>query len=457
MALNFGLLDTSIPERLGAMPANALAMRRQRVMQDEDRAFQREGQQMQNALARMQMTKAQGEMEQEQAYRNALSRAPAGDWNAVLPEIRKVAPDRAMALEKQLGEMQKGKAETRAKMSDVAHKKLGMYREALVNVNSPQQFAQWLTAQHSDPDLQELMGALPSLEDSLATIPQDPREFEQMKVKSAVGIGKFMEMNKPSDFERTMDAAGLSPEQRQAAARQRLMKETTHAPAAVTNVSMALEREEQKEKGKSNVALYGDIRTQASVARKLNAQLESQARVLDKGFATGFGTEAKAAAASVLGALGVEKAEEFATDAQRFGAAAKEVVLQKQLAQKGPQTESDAKRIEQTGTQLGNTPQANRFVLDVAIEQNRRDIAQQKFFDDYWRKTGSYEGAEAAWYDGEGGKSLFESPRLKKYDAPSAQTAARSGARTISSDAEYNALPSGALFVGPDGKQRRKP
>lgn len=236
MALNFGLLDTSIPERLGAMPANALAMRRQRVMQDEDRAFQREGQQMQNALAQMQMRKAQGEMEQEQAYRNALSQAPAGDWNAVLPEIRKVAPDRAMALEKQLGEMQKGKAEMRAKMSDVAHKKLGMYREALVNVNSPQQFAQWLTAQHSDPDLQELMGALPSLEDSLATIPQDPREFEQMKVKSAVGIGKFMEMNKPSDFERTMDAAGLSPEQRQAAARQRLMKETTHAPASnITN------------------------------------------------------------------------------------------------------------------------------------------------------------------------------------------------------------------------------
>lgn len=256
MALNFGLLDTSIPERLGAMPANALAMRRQRIMQDEDRAFQREGQQMQNALARMQMQKAQGEMEQEQAYRNALSRAPAGDWNAVLPEIRKVAPDRAMALEKQLGEMQKGKAETRAKMSDVAHKKLGMYREALVNVNSPQQFAQWLTAQHSDPDLQELMGALPSLEDSLATIPQDPREFEQMKVKSAVGIGKFMEMNKPSDFERTMDAAGLSPEQRQAAARQRLMKETTHAPGTSVSVNTG-------QKGFENeLKVRGDFRSE---------------------------------------------------------------------------------------------------------------------------------------------------------------------------------------------------
>jgi hypothetical protein len=29
--------------------------------------------------------------------------------------------------------------------------------------------------------------------------------------------------------------------------------------------------------------------------------------------------------------------------------------------------------------------------------------------------------------------------------------------KRIASDAEYNALPSGATFVGPDGKQRRKP
>jgi hypothetical protein len=39
--------------------------------------------------------------------------------------------------------------------------------------------------------------------------------------------------------------------------------------------------------------------------------------------------------------------------------------------------------------------------------------------------------------------------------APGAQKA--SGVSTVKSDADYNALPSGAVFVGPDGKQRRKP
>jgi hypothetical protein len=178
---------------------------------------------------------------------------------------------------------------------------------------------------------------------------------------------------------------------------------------------MGLEREEQKAKGKSNVEMYGDIRTDASVARKLNAQFESQSRTLDAGFKTGFGTEAKTAAANVLASLGVEDAAQYATNAQTFKAAAIEAVLQKQLAQKGPQTESDAKRIAETGTQLGNTTEANRFVIDIARAQNDKAIKQQEFFDKYWRSNGTYEGAEAAWYDGEGGKSLFESPRMSKY------------------------------------------
>lgn len=56
--------------------------------------------------------------------------------------------------------------------------------------------------------------------------------------------------------------------------------------------------------------------------------------------------------------------------------------------------------------------------------------------------------------------------RASGYNVPSPSTAAapraapapaQGGAQRISSDAEYNALPSGAVFIGPDGKQRRKP
>jgi hypothetical protein len=121
-----------------------------------------------------------------------------------------------------------------------------------------------------------------------------------------------------------------------------------------------------------------------------------------------------------LGALGVEKAEDFATNAQTFLASANAAVLQRQLEQKGPQTESDAQRITATGAQLGNTKAANRFVLNVAKAQLQRDMDQRDFYAKWRAKNKTFEGAEDAWLAGPGGKSLFESPALKKYSVNAA-------------------------------------
>jgi hypothetical protein len=89
--------------------------------------------------------------------------------------------------------------------------------------------------------------------------------------------------------------------------------------------------------------------------------------------------------------------------------------LQKQLEQKGPQTEADAQRITQTGAQLGNTAAANKFLLTVALEQIRRDVEQAEFYRKWFTKNKTYDGAEDAWLSGEGGKSLFARPSLRSY------------------------------------------
>jgi hypothetical protein len=143
--------------------------------------------------------------------------------------------------------------------------------------------------------------------------------------------------------------------------------------------------------------------------------LETQQLILDKGFETGFGAGAQRAGASILSALGVKDAEKFAANAETFNAAASQAVLTKQLEQKGPQTEADATRISTTGAQLGNTVKGNRFLIDIAKAQAKKDIRQRSFYDSWWRDNKTYEGSENAWYAGEGGKSLFESPELKKY------------------------------------------
>lgn len=167
--------------------------------------------------------------------------------------------------------------------------------------------------------------------------------------------------------------------------------------------------------GKMLVDQYQDISKAAGLAIKTLPSIEANLGALNKGLDTGFGTEARAAGARILGALGVEGAEKLATDTQTFQSNAINAVLQKQLEQKGPQTESDARRIEQVGAELGKTKAANEFILSMAKEQLRRDIEQRNFYDKWKKKTGSFEGAEDAWFSGEGGKSLFDRPALKKY------------------------------------------
>jgi hypothetical protein len=106
-------------------------------------------------------------------------------------------------------------------------------------------------------------------------------------------------------------------------------------------------------------------------------------------------------------------------------------LLDRQLEQKGTQTANDSLRIEQTGAQLGNTPEANRFLIDVAKGQYKRDIEQRNFFDKWWSQNKTYEGAEDAWYASDGGKSLFDRPELKKYAPKAAEAtpaATKSGA-----------------------------
>jgi hypothetical protein len=191
---------------------------------------------------------------------------------------------------------------------------------------------------------------------------------------------------------------------------------------SITNIS---EKAEQGARGKMLVDQYGEISKAAGLAARTMPAIEANLTALNKGFDTGFGKETIAAGASVLAALGVKDAEKFATDAQQFQSNAISAVLQKQLEQKGPQTESDAKRIEQIGAQLGKTKNANEFILGTAKEQLKRDIEQRNFYDRWYKTNKTYDGAEDAWFAGEGGKSLFDRPALKKYAVGAASAAAQ--------------------------------
>lgn len=272
---------------------------------------------------------------------------------------------------------------------------------------------------------------LKQIEDVQATIRAEGATPPEAKFMRALGLPLTREgfaefetlKQRPGEFERLLSQSGLSKADQTALIQQRLRKEVTHPQG--TSVTLVQEKAERGKFGELLVDQYKNISNAASLAAKTLPALDTQAKILDQGFTTGFGTDVKKAGASLLSALGVPEAEKFATDAQTFLAATQQAVLQRQLEQKGPQTEADAQRITQTGAQLGNTVNANRFIIDVAKAQLKRDIDQRNFYTE-WRRgpgKGSFDGAEDAWFSGPGGKSLFDRPELKKYAAPAGAAA----------------------------------
>lgn len=187
-----------------------------------------------------------------------------------------------------------------------------------------------------------------------------------------------------------------------------------------------MEKEENKAKAQYNMKSFEEIATAKKGAVRENSLIDAMLR---NPIETSKAAPLTITAKSWLTGLGItgDRFNGEVSNAQAFQAAAKEMVLNRQLMQKGPQTESDARRLEETVASLGNTPDGNKAILAFSKAQNNRAIKQANFFDAYWRKNKTLEGAEAAWEQGEGGTSIWETPELKGYQ----------GAKVI----DFNSLP----------------
>lgn len=397
--------------------------------------------QNQNAMAQYQLNAAR----RQEAAQNALSQAyqeaydpttGAYDPNKLRGAvIRAGAGAQLPGIEKQMGELETSRLQREKERTELVTSKLLQSRQFLdtIDPNSPDASARivaWLEANHADPILGPAISARGvTIDQSRARVAQAAQQgsqaIGQLLTQLALGTEKFMEMNAPkvvggAVYNPITGGFTAPPRQSQLLSPEEEAQKARIAAASRAQTTVVLppqEKAEQTARGGMLVKQYEGVSEAAKIAGKTLPALESNLAILDKGFDTGFGTEAKTAGAKVLAAFGVKDAEKYATDSQTFLANATQAVLQRQLEQKGPQTEADAQRITQTGAQLGNTKDANRFLLSVARAQLKRDIAQRNFYDKWWKTNKTYDGAEDAWYAGEGGKSLFDSPELKAYGA----------------------------------------
>lgn len=152
----------------------------------------------------------QGQIQQQsladdQAARDAYKSAN-GDPNETLKILMSGGNYKpAQALQKQLLETQKvqadlgkTKAETEKTQGEVTNQAIARHRDQLAGVNDPQSAAQWLTAGYNDPVAGKVLQQTMPLDQALQRIPTDPMLFQQWKQQAALGATKYIEMNKPT-------------------------------------------------------------------------------------------------------------------------------------------------------------------------------------------------------------------------------------------------------------------
>lgn len=402
MALEYNLLNTNIPAEAassamkGMQQVNALTAQR-----------------LQNKASNMEIQNALAEQE---AYRNSATPQEA-QQNLMRGGYGKAA----MAIGQSLATQGKALAETKKIGFELTAKGMDIMRERTKDLLANPSNANYIA------HIQE------GLRDGLITPEQAQRSVQTYTAIPPNQRVAYLQqsLTKAEDLYNTPDIKNFNFGQQDPNFFNYQMTKAKAGASSQQVIMPPQERAEQTERGKFLVDDYKVINTAARVAARTLPAIETNMSLIDKGFETGFTTETKKGAASVLAALGVKDANDFATNAQVFQAKANEAVLQRQLEQKGPQTEADAQRITQTGAQLGNTTDANKFILNVAKAQLKRDVEQRNFYDKWFTENKTYDGAENAWYNGEGGRSLFDRPELKKYNI--SQNKPNTGSQKINS------------------------
>lgn len=229
-----------------------------------------------------------------------------------------------------------------------------------------------------------------------------PEKYSEMRLRAQAGAGPASPVGK---LKADLNSGLITPEEYEAA----YTKAVTSKPVAEVNVTTTLQESEAEDTGK----VYAR-QTERVMEAEDNALANLRTFDLAQAIIDETGNALPSEAGQFLGnfavSLGLDP-DRFALDniseGQQFVGLMKNMVLDKQQQQKGPQTENDRALIEQTVASLGNTKEARQFLIDVGRAQAKLDVLKGEFWRDWYDEKGSAKGAGAAWAKVVGGSRLI--------------------------------------------------
>lgn len=176
------------------------------------------------------------------------------------------------------------------------------------------------------------------------------------------------------------------------------------AGANRVDINQSQERSESSGYGGFLVSEYKGIAERASAAEDARNQLRIARGIADPADPAALPSALQQKAGNAVVAMGfnpetpaIKAMLGNVANGQAFVGTMQNLVLTKLQAQKGPQTENDAKRIESTVASLGNTPAARDFLMRAADALSYEDMMKREFWDNHRGEKGSFDGAQVAW------------------------------------------------------------
>jgi hypothetical protein len=178
-----------------------------------------------------------------------------------------------------------GKAETdrltaesveKKRRNELTVSKTAQYKDLLANVNDQRSALQWIQLQQQDPDLADSPIAKVSIMDAARSIPADPEGFNRWKQQAALGITKYIELNKPVTFAQDTGETG------RLMTRPGLGGEATVVPGSEFTKTMTPAQKRQAEDAAKRLVL--DARRVSLEGRRVAVLEENNARDKDPAF-----------------------------------------------------------------------------------------------------------------------------------------------------------------------------
>lgn len=161
---------------------------------------------------------------------------------------------------------------------------------------------------------------------------------------------------------------------------------------------------------------FPGVQNDGMVARRTIQQMDAIEKL---NLSTGWGTEAIAGLGNVLARFGVapDELKKFTDATQVFRKFASDGVLLAQIAQAGPQTESDARRMMQTLPSLANTPAANELISAFIKAGAEMQVEKARFYTEAYKRyqqgRGTLQDIDSAWQQANG--SLWGRPSMQAW------------------------------------------